>query len=760
MASSRQYGVLGPLLSGAETRAFMGVEVIDGEPKRDRPVVVVWLPDDVTSDPTRVARLQRETAFVTQLKHPNIIRVYGLECFEEGWARVVAFVDAEPLHQILMKAREAGASVSARMAAAIVADVCEGVHFAHEEGQSRYAGRPIVHGGIRPDTLLLTFQGVTMVTGYGASVMAPTQHGVPIRSKFVYFAPEQIIGGKATASPSTDVYAIGAVLYELLAGAPPFSGADDLERAVLTSEPAPIPGTGLAARLASIAITALAKRGAQRFENVELLKQAILKAVEEENETLATHEEIAALVNELIPLNSPEREGRRSLLDSALDPDMITVLSRPALAPEGVDQALFEASRPGPVSTLVSVAIDPTMGRDEPTLVNRQAPVFEEPLSRHDTALDRPAAMANADKEDQPTYADSLPSFIPPAQPMVQPQAPEPRWESQVPPPAQASLPQYVQPAQPRPANGQPGMFLPQSPTVHQPLPRVYRAPQPAQPQPQAQPQPPQSQSQYPQGALLQNMPVKNVPMPAPQPQPVPRSPMRDESSITQFNARAGDSSRALLYMVIAAAAGLLIFIFAFPKEPPAGLDAPPETVKIPKELVQQALTKETVEEVEPSPDPAEAEGKEPVAAEEPPPDPREPRYGQLSIDSDPPVDVYDGQTHLGRTPITAKLTTGTHKLRFTDAKTGINKYRTYKIDAEQDRKSRVEFGKSKLTVLAPDGAKISLNSRVVGEAPMDPITIYEGRYLLRVSLDGMNWSEWFNAPPGQNIEYKVRLNQ
>src|SRR5688500_19878385 len=120
MAGRRQYGVLGPLLSGAETRAFMGVEVIDGEPKRDRPVVVVCLPDDVTSDPSRVAKLQRETAFVTQLKHRNIIRVFGLECFEEGWARVVAFVDAEPLHQVLLKAREAGQELDVRMAARIV----------------------------------------------------------------------------------------------------------------------------------------------------------------------------------------------------------------------------------------------------------------------------------------------------------------------------------------------------------------------------------------------------------------------------------------------------------------------------------------------------------------------------------------------------------------------------------------------------------------------------------------------------------------
>jgi hypothetical protein len=217
--------------------------------------------------------------------------------------------------------------------------------------------------------------------------------------------------------------------------------------------------------------------------------------------------------------------------------------------------------------------------------------------------------------------------------------------------------------------------------------------------------------------------------------------------------------------MVIAAAAGLLIFIFAFPKEPPAGLDAPPATVKLPEELVREALTKapppEEVEpdpaggEAAPPPDAKGAEAEQPRAG-----DLMNPKFGQLTIDAEPAVDVYNGNDHLGRTPVTVKLAAGTHKLRFTDAKTGINKYRTYRIEPDQDRRSRVEFGKSKLTVHAPEGATISLNSRVIGEAPLDPVTIYEGRYLLRVSLNGMNWSEWFNAPPGQNIEYKVRLNQ
>src|SRR5258708_35326266 len=67
VGAARQFAVLGPLMSGSENRAFLRCEVIEAVPHPDLPVVIVWLPDDVTKDPKQVARLQRETSFVTQL---------------------------------------------------------------------------------------------------------------------------------------------------------------------------------------------------------------------------------------------------------------------------------------------------------------------------------------------------------------------------------------------------------------------------------------------------------------------------------------------------------------------------------------------------------------------------------------------------------------------------------------------------------------------------------------------------------------------
>ncbi|MEQ8982794.1 MAG: protein kinase, partial [Deltaproteobacteria bacterium] len=397
MPEARQYAVFGPLLSGAQSRAFLGCEVVAGVPRRDRPVVVVWLPDDVTSDPKAVARLQRETAFVTQLRHPNIIRVHGLECFDEGWARIVDFADAEPLAKVLSRAREEFRPIDPRIAARIIVDICQGVHHAHEEGQSRYAGRPIVHGGVRPDTILITFRGEAMVTGYGASVLAPTQHGTPAADKFVYFAPEQIIGGKATASPASDVYAIGAVLYELVAGHAPYAGASDVERAVLTGDPPLLEATGLAGRLGNIAATAMAKRGVDRFDTVDIMREAIEKALADDGVEMPSHEDVASLVGGLIPPSAPERKSRRELLDSADDPDTVTVLSRPDEAPEGVDADLFEASRPGPV----------TGGLREP-LPREEVTVVEDPAAVASRLAPSPVPVGM--DEDEPTQAQAAPT--------------------------------------------------------------------------------------------------------------------------------------------------------------------------------------------------------------------------------------------------------------------------------------------------------------------------------------------------------------
>jgi hypothetical protein len=248
-------------------------------------------------------------------------------------------------------------------------------------------------------------------------------------------------------------------------------------------------------------------------------------------------------------------------------------------------------------------------------------------------------------------------------------------------------------------------------------------------------------------------------------------APPRSNSSII-FKKNAGDSSRAILALVIFASVAFLVAIFVFGKEPPKGLSEEPERHRLPKDLVEAAMKGKVADEppAEAAPGaptaaaagasgPTAAGASGPGAAKSEEPGPAEPpKPGSLELKTEPQVDVYDGNTALGRTPFTAQLPAGVHKLRFTDGKSGINIYKQYRIAPGSEQRDQITFGTSTLSVLAPDGAQIFLNSRFLGKAPLEPTEIYEGRYFLKVSLDGRKWSEWFDAPAGRKIEYKVTL--
>jgi tRNA A-37 threonylcarbamoyl transferase component Bud32 len=206
------------------------------------------------------ARFRTEAEAVARLHHPGIVQIY--EVGEQAGCPYLAleFVGGGSLAQHLN-----GMPMPPRRAAQLLLDLARAVQHAHEQG--------IVHRDLKPANVLLTETGVAKIADFGLAKLldveqGQTQTGAVLGSPS-YMAPEQAAGKVRAIGPATDVYALGAILYELLTGRPPFLGASVLETLdqVRTHDPAPpqVLQPKVPDDLAAICLKCLEKGPPQRY---------------------------------------------------------------------------------------------------------------------------------------------------------------------------------------------------------------------------------------------------------------------------------------------------------------------------------------------------------------------------------------------------------------------------------------------------------------------------------------------------------------
>lgn len=305
--SSVRYQSLGPLLSGEGSRAFLGLALQEGV--SPRPVVLVWAPPDVARDSELTGQLQRETQRASALEHPNILRVHGLAHLEPGLARITEFANGESLRRVL----EVRPRIPPAFAALIASDVAMGLHYAHLAGNDD--GTPLVHGDVRPETVMVSFDGVCKVSGYGALSVAPRErHGRRVRNRRNYSAPEQLTGGRGAMTPSTDVFLLGLLLHECLSGLMPFHGMSDGDHAVLTESLPPLPGD-VPRSLSDVVFRATAKRVHERYTNALEFRAALVAAVQG---ALPSASQFSEFLSQLFPPDRDARATRHQMLEMGL----------------------------------------------------------------------------------------------------------------------------------------------------------------------------------------------------------------------------------------------------------------------------------------------------------------------------------------------------------------------------------------------------------------------------------------------------------
>src|SRR5271165_5622000 len=210
--------------------------------KLGRDVAIKVLPEALAHDPDRLSRFQREAKLLASLNHPNIATIHGLEDSNGTSYLVMELVPGETLAQ---RIKREGA-VPVEEALTIAKQIAEALEAAHEKG--------IIHRDLKPANVKLTPEGKVKVLDFGLAKafagdtsiedmsnsptlsMAATMQGVVLGTA-AYMSPEQA-KGKAV-DKRTDIWAFGAVLYELLAGQPAFHGEDvgDILAEVVKVEP-------------------------------------------------------------------------------------------------------------------------------------------------------------------------------------------------------------------------------------------------------------------------------------------------------------------------------------------------------------------------------------------------------------------------------------------------------------------------------------------------------------------------------------------
>src|SRR5579862_3367821 len=213
-------------------------------------------------------RFLREIQLQASLNHPNIAAVHHAFWMDDDLVMIMELVEGETLQSVLQAGRPSLAT-----ALNYAKQVLLALQYAHEHG--------VVHRDVTPANILITAGGVIKLTDFGLAKaprdMRLTQSGAVVGSLY-YMSPEQV-RGSATLDERTDIYSLGAVLYEMATGKHPFEASDPFSLMLAHVQQAPLSPLQIdpdfPPALSQILLTALAKEPDRRFSSANAFRQAL-----------------------------------------------------------------------------------------------------------------------------------------------------------------------------------------------------------------------------------------------------------------------------------------------------------------------------------------------------------------------------------------------------------------------------------------------------------------------------------------------------
>ncbi len=318
------------------SRGGMGEVYLAQDQRLGRKVALKLLPSTVTTDPERLSRFQQEARAASALNHPNIITVYEIRDADSTLMIATEFVEGKTLRELLTLE-----AMSLNEALQIAIQVADALAAAHQAG--------IIHRDIKPENIMIRPDGYVKVLDFGLAKLietglpavlgdAPTQKirtgSGMIMGTIGYMSPEQARG--QTVDARSDVFNLGSVIYEMVAGQKPFAGetSSDVLAAILKSEPRSLSqfNPEVPAELVRIVSKALRKDREERYQVVKDLLLD-LKSLKEDLDFQAKLDRSAS-ANKTRDEGSSIQRTLTSGAEPAADTEEIKNISTKSLSPE------------------------------------------------------------------------------------------------------------------------------------------------------------------------------------------------------------------------------------------------------------------------------------------------------------------------------------------------------------------------------------------------------------------------------------------
>ncbi len=249
-------------------RGGMGVVFQARQVSLNRPVALKMILAGQLANDTDVKRFYSEAESAANLDHPAIVPIYEVGQHEGQHYFSMGFVEGQSLSQ-----RLADGPLPAREAAELMRRVCEAIEYAHQHG--------VIHRDLKPANILLDQNGNPRVTDFGLAKKIQGDSGLTGSGQIMgtpsHMPREQASGKRGEVGPAADVYALGATLYALVTGRPPFQAATPMDTVIQLISDEPVPPRRLNASiphdLETICLKCLEKEPGKRYASAAALRE-------------------------------------------------------------------------------------------------------------------------------------------------------------------------------------------------------------------------------------------------------------------------------------------------------------------------------------------------------------------------------------------------------------------------------------------------------------------------------------------------------